>query len=223
MQSTLSRFKNILDAMPSHLIAAVPLCGIALLYLNHTRSKKLPAETRAAIIAAGHSAAASHERLSDTRSSSITLRDGRQLGYADLGSPTGTPIFALHGTPGSRIDYEFWHRTAVSLNARILSLDRPGIGLSSPQPGRTLLDHAADVEQLAAHLHIDSYSVVGMSGGGPYALACAAALPANKLKAVMLVCGLGPPDIGYWGMAWPNYLGYSSTCYFNNNFDLMAS
>ena len=63
------------------------------------------------------------------------------------------------------------------------------------------------MEQLAEHLHLERYGVVGMSGGGPYALACAAALPKEKLKAVMLVCGLGPPEIGYWGMAWLNYLG----------------
>jgi len=97
MQATLSRPQNIFSALSFHTLAAVPLCGLAFLY-NHARSKKLPAETRAAIIAAGHSAPASHQRLSDTRSSTIRLRDGRQLGYSDLGSPTGTPIFALHGS-----------------------------------------------------------------------------------------------------------------------------
>jgi len=209
MQTTFSRSQNIFSALSFHTIAAIPLCGLALLYYNHTRSTPLPSSTRAAIIAAGHSAATSHLRLSDTRSSTITLRDGRQLGYSDLGSPTGTPIFALHGTPGSRIDYEFWHTTALRLNARILSLDRPGIGLSTQQPGRTLLDHADDVKQLADHLQLDRYGVVGMSGGGPYALACAAALPKEKSKAVLLVCGLGPPDIGYWGMAIPNYIGWT--------------
>jgi len=110
MQTTLSRSQNIFSALSFHTIAAIPLCGLALLYYNHTRSTPLPSSTRAAIIAAGHSAATSHLRLSDTRSFIITLRDGRQLGYADLGSPTGTPIFALHGTPGSRIDYEFCTR-----------------------------------------------------------------------------------------------------------------
>ena len=49
----------------------------------------------------------------------------------------------------------------------------------------------------------------GISGGGPYALACAQALPADKLKVVSIVCGLGPPDIGYWGMKIPNYLGWT--------------
>ncbi len=83
--------------------------------------------------------------------------------------------------------------------ARIISVDRPGYGLSSPQPNRTILDHAKDVDYLANHLGLDSYAVLGISGGGPYALACAAMLPADKLKAVSIIGGLGPPEVGKKG------------------------
>ncbi|KAK5634423.1 hypothetical protein RRF57_010136 [Xylaria bambusicola] len=70
--------------------------------------------------------------------------------------------------------------------ARITVVDRPGYGLSSPQPNRTILDHVKDIEYLAQHLGLDSYGCLGISGGGPYALACAAVLPADKLKERLL-------------------------------------
>jgi len=177
-----------------------------LLYYSLTSTRTLPKELQSKIIAASKI----HPPVKAIGTpNTVTLKDGRKLGYIEYGDPTGTPIFCLHGTPGSKIEYEFWHSIAVAQKARLISADRPGIGLSTPQPGRTLLSHADDIEQLADQLGISSYGLVGMSGGGPYALACAYALPATKLKAVSLVCGLGPSDIGYHGMAWPNYIGWT--------------
>jgi len=184
---------------------AVTLAG--LLYYSLTSARTLPKEIQARILTASKVHHPPKQNIG--ASATITLKDGRKLGYIEYGTPTGTPIFCLHGTPGSRIDYEFWHTTAVAQNARLISVDRPGIGLSTRQAGRTLLSHANDIEQLADQLGISSYGVVGMSGGGPYALACAHALPATALKAVSVVCGLGPSDIGYYGMAWPNYIGWT--------------
>lgn len=72
-----------------------------------------------------------------------------------------------------------------------------------------MLDHAADVKALTEHLGLQRYGVLGISGGGPYALACAKALPAGKLRAVAIVCGLGSPDMGYWGMNWKSWAGWT--------------
>lgn len=183
--------------------------GLGLLYLNRMRTSAITPEAREKIFAALQSSSKSCDNSIDSTSATLTLSDGRELGYAQYGSLTGRPIFGLHGLPGSRVDFAFWHESAKKMNARIICVERPGVGLSSPHLGRTLLDHANDIKQLAEHLELESYGVVGMSGGGPYALACAIALPPNKLKAMSIICGLGPPDIGYYGMAWPNYLGWS--------------
>lgn len=62
---------------------------------------------------------------------------------------------------------------------------------------------------MAEYLELEEYGVWGISGGGPYALACAYSLPRDKLKAVSIMCGLGPPHISKSGMNWPNYLGFA--------------
>jgi len=118
-------------------------------------------------------------------------------------------VFYLHGLPGSRVEAAFLDTIAGRLEARIIAVDRPGYGWSSPHPNRTILDHAKDLEHLAERLELDSYAALGVSGGGPYVLACAAYLPADKLKAVSIVCGIGPPDIGNSGMNWNNWLGFT--------------
>jgi pimeloyl-ACP methyl ester carboxylesterase len=148
-------------------------------------------------------------RLDNNSSATLSLPDGRKLGYAQYGLQTGHAILYLHGLPGSRIEAAFLDTIAVRLEARIIAVDRPGYGWSSPHPNRTILDHVKDVEHLAERLELDTYAALGISGGGPYALACAAYLPADKLKAVSIVCGLGPPDIGNWGMNWGNWLGFT--------------
>ncbi|KAF1944965.1 alpha/beta-hydrolase [Clathrospora elynae] len=135
-------------------------------------------------------------RLDNDSSDTLTLPDGRKLGYAQYGSPTGHAIIYVHGLPGSRIKATGYHDLGLDLGARIIGVDRPGMGWSTPQPDRKILDFAKDVEHLTGHFGLKSYSVIGLSGGGPYALACAASLPSQNLKCVSLVCGLGPPDIG---------------------------
>ncbi|KAK5938080.1 hypothetical protein PMZ80_009669 [Knufia obscura] len=148
-------------------------------------------------------------RLDTSSSATLVLPDRRKLGYAEYGAPTGTPIFFFHGFPGSRVEGAFLDHEASKLGARIIAPDRPSIGWSSSHKNRTLLDHAKDTEALANHLKLEKYGVLGVSGGGPYALAAARALPAEKLRAVTMVCGLGSPDMGYWGMKWMNYLGWT--------------
>jgi pimeloyl-ACP methyl ester carboxylesterase len=119
----------------------------------------------------------------------LKLRDGRQLGYAEFGSSKGLPIFYFHGWPGSRLEAGFFEVPGVHM----IGVDRPGYGLSDPLRRRSLADWPRDIEQLADHLGYDRFAIVGMSGGGPYAAACAHALK-ERLTKVAIVAGLGPPD-----------------------------
>lgn len=121
----------------------------------------------------------------------ITLADGRVLGYAEYGDPGGHPVLYCHGFPGSRYEAALAHRAASAVNVRLLSLDRPGYGLSDPRPRRTILDWAADVELAADALGLARFAVVGISGGAPYALACAHAI-SQRVTATGIVCGMAP-------------------------------
>ncbi|KAF2226972.1 Alpha/Beta hydrolase protein [Elsinoe ampelina] len=150
----------------------------------------------------------SYQPFIDTAAATCTLPDGRKIGYTQYGSPTGQPIFFLHGLPGSRIEAAHLDEAGKRHNARVIGIDRPGIGLSTAQPGRTVVSAAQDVDRLATHLDIPCYGVLGVSGGGPPALACAATLPPDRLKAVSIVCGLGLGGMPLTGMGWMNWLGF---------------
>ena len=133
--------------------------------------------------------------FSDIRTNqTFHLEDGRVLGFAEYGPVDGRPVFHFHGLPGCRYGGKSFEYAAFEHNARIICIDRPGIGLSSPQPGRTALDLAHDVQALALHLQLDNFSILGESGGGPYALACAHVIPLTQLTGVTLVAGAGPWD-----------------------------
>lgn len=102
-------------------------------------------------------------------------------------------MFAFHGTPSSRLEEVAFDAPASERNIRVIAPDRPGIGRSSPQPQRVLLDWPADVAALADHLGLDQYAVLGVSGGGPYALACGID-PDPRLTRVVVVSGCCPLD-----------------------------
>jgi len=107
----------------------------------------------------------------------IRLPDGRWLGYAEYGDPLGKPVICFHGGLSCRLDVRFAARYCGATGVRLISVDRPGIGLSSPQPDRTLLAWPKDVAHLARTLGIPRFAVLGWSAGGPYALACAHEIP----------------------------------------------
>lgn len=134
---------------------------------------------------------------------SLHLPDGRMLGYAIYGAAQGNPIFYMHGYPGSRLEAAGMAAIAVQIGLRIIAIDRPGMGLSSFQPDRRLLDWPKDVAAVADHLSLDRFAVLGVSGGGPYALACASQLP-DRVTACGVVSGMGPPEDGTEGML-PDY------------------
>lgn len=107
----------------------------------------------------------------------VQLRDDRRISYCEYGDPDGESVFYFHGTPGSRYEAEFSDQAGREYGYRILALDRPGIGYSDYVNGRRLLDWPKDVNEAAEQLEIDTFGVIGVSGGGPYALACCHAMP----------------------------------------------
>lgn len=123
----------------------------------------------------------------------IVLRDERRLGFAEYGDPSGKAVFHFNGSGGSRLEHPQDLSILTDLGVRLISTDRPGHGISDPQPGRKLLDWPEDVGQLADHLGIDSFHIEGWSAGGPHALACAYKMP-DRILAGALISGLAPPD-----------------------------
>lgn len=129
------------------------------------------------------------------------LPDGRDLGFHRCGSNDGPQIFYLHGWPGSRLEGRcFFEKHLQEFGAGLISVERPGLGLSSPHPNRTVSDHARDILHLANHLGLKEWRVIGVSGGGPYALACARHHPPEQLKGVAICAGIGPYSFGYHDM-----------------------
>jgi pimeloyl-ACP methyl ester carboxylesterase len=137
------------------------------------------------------------------KDSLIKVGGGRQLAYTDLGHPDGTCVFFFQGAPMSRLQLVGLEDPLVAQGLRALTADRPGYGRSSPQPGRSLADWATDVLALADALEIERFLVAGHSSGGPYAVACAALLPKDRLSAALIISGI--TDMG-WAGAWDGFL-----------------
>ena len=124
----------------------------------------------------------------------LSLPDGRRLGFAEYGDPAGSPLFYFHGWPSSRLEAQAIDAAAASLRVRIIAPDRPGFGLSDFLPRRSMSQWPGDVCALASHLGVGSFDVLGVSGGGPYAAACAALIP-DRLSSVLMVCSVAPCDM----------------------------
>ena len=122
----------------------------------------------------------------------MRLRDGRTIAYAEWGDPAGPPVVLLHGAPGSRLFHPDLTATDAS-GVRLITFDRPGFGGSDRREGRELIDTPSDVAQLADHLGLDRFALVGISAGGAHALACAHAL-GDRLAAVGVASMPGPLD-----------------------------
>ena len=120
----------------------------------------------------------------------IQLPDGRMLAYNEYGASNGKPLFYFHGSPSSRLEAELFlsDETLRQLGVTLIAVDRPGLGLSDFQPNRRLLDWSQDVIALADHLNIECFPILAYSLGGPYAMACAHAIP-ERLTKVGIVSG----------------------------------
>jgi pimeloyl-ACP methyl ester carboxylesterase len=116
--------------------------------------------------------------------------DGRRIGYAEWGARDGIPVIYCHGFPGSRLEARLADAAARELGIRLVAPDRPGFGRSSFVEGRRLADWPRDLAALADALGLARFRVVGVSGGGPYAIACGLQLR-ERIEAISLVCALG--------------------------------
>ena len=117
--------------------------------------------------------------------------DGRKLGYAEFGDPDGAPVIALHGTPGSRLMFALADQAARERGLRLIAPERPGYGLSDAKDFPTLHDAAADIISLADSLNLKDFALIGVSGGGPFAIAAAASMP-DRVKLLALISPVGP-------------------------------
>jgi pimeloyl-ACP methyl ester carboxylesterase len=129
----------------------------------------------------------------------VGTADGRRLSTPVYGDPDGRPVFLLHGTPGSRLGPHPRSAVLHRLGVRLIAFDRPGYGGSDRLEGRRVADVAADVIAIADAHDLEQFSVVGRSGGGPHALACAALLADRIARAAVLV-GIAPH--GADGLDW---------------------
>jgi pimeloyl-ACP methyl ester carboxylesterase len=122
----------------------------------------------------------------------VAVGDDRQIGFAEFGDPQGRAIFWLHGTPGARRQIPVEARAyAERKHIRLIGVDRPGIGSSTPHEYPNVLAFAEDLRTIADVLGIDQMAVIGLSGGGPYTLACAAAMP-DRIVVAGVLGGVAP-------------------------------
>jgi pimeloyl-ACP methyl ester carboxylesterase len=119
----------------------------------------------------------------------IRLASGRTVGFADYGSPADTAVLWCHGGPGCRLEPAYLQREATEAGLRIVGIDRPGYGLSTPQPGRTIAGWMPEALAVADHLGIGQFAAVGISTGGAFALALAALAP-ERVLGVVACCSM---------------------------------
>jgi len=111
---------------------------------------------------------------SEVKTTTIAADGGRELCLELAGEPDGTPILVHAGMPMSRCLYGGWIADAEKKGIRLIGYDRPGYGGSTERPGYSVASGAQDVEIIAEALGHDRLGIWGISGGGPYALGCAA-------------------------------------------------
>lgn len=121
----------------------------------------------------------------------MTLTDGRVLGYAESGDKKGSALFLFHGLNSSRLEVKIVHETMLKAGIRCIGIDRPGMGLSTFQKDRTVLGFTEDVEALADDLAIEKFFVMAVSAGTPYALACTYKIP-HRVIACGIISGVAP-------------------------------
>ncbi len=135
----------------------------------------------------------------DSLNQVITLKDGRKLGYAIFGTNTGKSVFYFHGHGSSRLEPKMYNLDEIKNKIQLIAVDRPGFGLSDFTEQHSILSWPVDVIELADKLKIDKFSILGGSGGAPFALACAYKIP-KRLISCGIVSGLGPIEYGLEGM-----------------------
>lgn len=146
-----------------------------------------------------------------TKTTIVRTPEGRELCVESGGSLSGRSVLVHGGTPNSRHMAPSWLADAAGRGIHLISYDRPGYGLSTPRPGRSVADCAQDVRTITGALGIERLGVWGYSGGGPHALACAALLP-DLVTSVAVLGSLAPweaPGLDFFaGMGQGNIDGF---------------
>ena len=141
----------------------------------------------------------------------VRLPDGRRLDLRVSGPAGGFPLMFHHGTPGAATPIRALERAAHARGLRVVTTSRPGYGDSSPQPGRSVVDVAADTAAVLEAIGADRCLIAGWSGGGPHALACGARLGATA--AVLVIAGVAPYGAG--GLDWTAGMGEENIAEFS--------
>ena len=126
----------------------------------------------------------------------FVTRSGRTLEVWQYGDPAGNPVFFFHGLIGSHHQAAYVDQPARQLGLRIIAPNRPGVGRSEFTVRKSALESVPDVEDLAHALRLGEFSVIGISGGAPYALAALNRL-GPRVQTATLISAMGP--IGLWG------------------------
>jgi pimeloyl-ACP methyl ester carboxylesterase len=121
------------------------------------------------------------------------LADGRDLAWREFGMNDGAPVVALHGSPGSHSNFAPVADVAAREGVRLIAVDRPGYGHSTFDPGRTYQRSAADIGELADHLNLEKFGLLGWSSGGPNASSCARYV-GSRVLGCAIVSGPAPPE-----------------------------
>lgn len=164
-----------------------------------------------------------------TTDNKITLANGRIIGYVEYGDSTGYPVFYFHGGQESRLSSKFMDSIANNMNVRVISPDRPGVGLSTFQENRQFLDWGKDIAELANSLGLEKYSIFGLSGGAPHVLSCLIS-DSSRITNASIVSGATPYNykgtlkgmwfpvkIIHWFASWEN--GKQLKKFIQNDFD----
>ncbi len=122
-------------------------------------------------------------------SRTVVAKDGRTLACLEVGDPDGALVIHNHGGPSSRLEARLFADAAFKNELRLICVDRPGIGQSSPQAGRNYAGWADDMTAIADALGHHTFGVTGWSEGGPWALAAAAYIDPDRLRHVTNIAG----------------------------------
>ena len=134
--------------------------------------------------------------MTDDRIQIARSRDGRRLAYCEVGDPDGPLIIHNHGGPSSRLEACLLADSAARIRLRLICVDRPGMGQSSPQKARSYSGWADDLVTIADALGYQEFGVTGWSEGGPWALAAAAYIDPARLRHVS---SIAPGSYGAFG------------------------
>lgn len=121
----------------------------------------------------------------------VPTPDGRALDVWLAGPADGQPVLFHHGTPGSAIPFDHHVDEMSARGLRYVGITRPGYGTSTRKAGRSVADAAADARVVLDYFAIDRAWILGWSGGGPHALACAALMP-DRVRGTALIAGVAP-------------------------------